>query len=149
MCAIVQPISLNLYVYRLSGEIERERKPMCGLFSSAPMKNEFDKSSGTYLHDGRCREKLFDKGAGGEVVTQADGQMLQDGLDRVARLLACDPQILLKWTRHRRKDGLRRFVRIHRHCWPCFDRAKKRHTHANEDDSPLERTRIKSLPGSA
>jgi hypothetical protein len=29
-----------------------------------------------YLHDGRGSEELFDKGAGGEVVTQTDGQVL-------------------------------------------------------------------------
>lgn len=44
-----------------------------------------------YLHDGGCDEELFDESAGGQIVTEADGQVLEDRFHGVARLLTCDP----------------------------------------------------------
>lgn len=46
------------------------------LFEEGKKKKAVKKKRFPYLHDGRGSEELLDKGAGGEVVTQADGQVL-------------------------------------------------------------------------
>ena len=69
-----------------------------------------------YLHDWRGDEELFNESPSAQIVTKTNGQMLEDGFNRVARLLACDSQIFLQRSRHRRENGLSCLIRIHWHC---------------------------------
>lgn len=109
----------NLFGFWSTSQIKKRERGDLNVwaFSQGQQRMNLINQAATYLHDGRGNQELFHKGAGGEVVTEADGQMLQDGLDRMSRLLACDPQVLLQRAGHWRENGLGRFVRIHRHCW--------------------------------
>jgi len=73
-------------------------------------------ASDGYLHDGRGDEELFNESPGAQIVTEANGQVLQDGFNGVTRLLARNPQIFLQRPRHRRENRLRCLVRVHWHC---------------------------------
>jgi len=61
----------------------------------------------------RARNKvLLEEGLGGHVVHDRGGEVCQDAVHRVPRLLSGDPEVLLKRSRQRRKDGLGRLVAI-------------------------------------
>jgi hypothetical protein len=59
-------------------------------------------------------EVVLEEGFGGHVMGEAGGEVLQDALHGVARLLAGDAQVFLQGPRHGREDGLRRLHRVHR-----------------------------------
>ena len=82
----------------------------------------------SHLQNRARNEVLLEEGLGGHVVHDRGGEVCQDAVHRVPRLLSedhhrddrhddpqCppgDPEVLLKRSRQRRKDGLGRLVAI-------------------------------------
>ena len=62
----------------------------------------------TYL-----RQIALQESFGAEIVADTQGEMFNDILHGVARLLSRDPQILLQGARERREDRLGGFLWVH------------------------------------
>ena len=85
----------------------------CSFWNKTPeVRSQFLMFTDHYLQHGTVDEVFLQKGLGWHVVHDGGGEVLEDGVHGVARLLAGDPQVLLERSGYRREDGLCSFIGI-------------------------------------
>ena len=87
-------------------------------FSIITMINATNKDI-SYLQNRRCYNKFLQECLRRHSVFDASGQMGQNGLHCVSRLLPCDSQVFLQWSCNPREDRLSGFIRVQRCARRC------------------------------